>query len=213
MMQGDRIKQARELRGMNRRELADASGVKYTTIQMVETGETKRTGEIAALARALRVSPNWLADGKGPIEVEADAEDWPPVLAYRQPAALGDGAEPDEYAETHKLKFRAESLRRKRLNPERLAVCYGRGDSMLPRIKSGDAILFDRGDKEPRDGALYVVTYDRMLLAKRLVLLGGRWFIESLNKDDPKFRKPEPIDEHKGFEIHGRVRWIGSWED
>src|SRR5436189_258476 len=84
------------------------------------------------------------------------------------------------------LKFRAESLGRKRLKPERLAVCYGTGDSMLPRIKTGDAILFDRADTEPKDGKLYVVTYDRQLLAKRLVNLGGRWFIESLNREHPK---------------------------
>lgn len=84
---------------------------------------------------------------------------------------------------------------------------------MLPRIRSGDAILFDRGDKEPRDGCLYVITYGNDLLAKKLVNLGGRWFIESLNKDDPKWAKPQLVDEVKHFEIHGRVRWIGSWED
>lgn len=143
--------------------------------------------------------------------------DWSDIRAVRTAAALGDGAEPDDYAETHKLKFRADSLRRKGLRGDRLCVIYGRGDSMLPRIRSGDAILFDTGDTTPRDGALFVVSYDRSgaggLLAKQLVELGGRWFIQSLNKDDPKGRKPVPIDETKGFEIHGRVRWIGSWED
>lgn len=142
-----------------------------------------------------------------------DDEDWPDVLAYKQAASLGDGAVPDEYAETHKLKFRADSLRRKRLDPERLGVVYGRGDSMLPRIRSGDAIMFDMRRTDPVDGALFVVSYDGGLMAKQLVQLGGRWFIESLNKDDPKWRKPQPIDEHRGFAIHGRVVWIGSWED
>ena len=92
-------------------------------------------------------------------------------------------------------------------------MVYGRGDSMLPRIRSGDAILFDTGDTAPADGSLFVVSYDGGLMAKRLVNLGGRWFIESLNRDDPKWRKPTPIDDHKGFQIHGRVRWVGSWED
>lgn len=142
-----------------------------------------------------------------------EAEDWPEVMGFKVAAALGDGAVPDEYAQTHKLKFRASSLRRRGLVPDKLGIVYGRGDSMFPRIRDGDAIMFDRTQREPVDGALFVVTYDGNLLAKQLVKLGGRWFIDSLNKDDPKWRKPQPVDEHSGFEIHGRVVWIGSWED
>lgn len=148
------------------------------------------------------------ADRRG----DDDAE-WPPILAFKQAASLGPGAVPDEYADTHKLKFRADSLRRKHLRPDRLGVVYGKGDSMLPRIRSGDAILFDMSDAEPKDGALYVVSYKGDLLAKRLSLLGGRWFIESLNQNARDYRKPQPIDEFEHFKIHGRVRWIGSWED
>jgi phage repressor protein C with HTH and peptisase S24 domain len=213
-MQGERIKLARKIRKMNRADLARRSGVGYSTISEVERGATGRTAEIPALARALNFSVDWLADGKGPMElIEPDEDEWPFVLAHRQPASLGPGAEVDEYAETHKLKFRAASLMRKRLKPDALAVCYGKGDSMMPRIHDGDAILFDRSDKEPADGKLYVVTYDGKLLAKQLSLLGGRWFIESLNKDSKDWRKPQPIEEHRHFEIHGRIRWIGSWED
>ena len=158
----------------------------------------------------------WLESGKKPMEAPEIAEsdsDWADVLGVKQPAALGDGAEPDEYAETHKLKFRADSLKRKHLRPDRLAVIYGKGDSMFPTIKDGDAILVDLEDKEPRDEKLFVITYGRDLFAKRLVKLGDRWFIDSDNKSDPKWKRPVPIEDAKGFEIHGRVRWIGSWED
>ena len=58
------------------------------------------------------------------------------------------------------------------------------------------------------DGALYVVSYRNELLAKQLSILGGRWSTESLNKDDPKWRKPALIDEHKGFTINGQC--VGS---
>ena len=211
-MLGLRLKEARKARGMTRRKLEELSGVRYSTIAEIENEPQKASSHSAALATALRVNHMWLATGKGPRDLDSGDEQWPDILAYKQPASLGAGAEPDEYAVTHKLKFRAESLARKRLKPDQLAVVYGRGDSMLPRIHDGDAILFDRSDREPRDGMLYVVTYDRQLFAKKLTLLGGRWFIESLNKDHPKWAKPEPIDEHKGFEIHGRVRWVGSWE-
>jgi phage repressor protein C with HTH and peptisase S24 domain len=212
-MIGQRIKEARKARQMTRPQLAESAGIPYPTLAEIESGRQKSTTQLTQLCRALAVNPLWLAEGKGPRDIADPDDGWANVLGYAQAASLGEGAEAKEYAETHKLKFRAESLRKKKLKPERLAVVYGRGDSMLPRIRSGDAILFDTGDKEPVDGALYVVTYDRHVMAKRLTQLGGRWFVESLNRDDPKWRKPQPIDEHKGFEIHGRVRWIGSWED
>ncbi len=214
-MLGDRIKEARKARDMSRQALAAATRIPYSTLADLENDRQKSSTELHRIASALRVRIEWLADGIGQRDLRAPEldDDWTDVLGYRQAAALGDGAIPDEYAETHKLRFRAESLRRKRLRPDALGICYGRGDSMLPRIKSGDAILFDRNNTEPADGALFVVSYDGSLLAKRLVQLGGRWFMESLNRDDPKWRKPVPIDEQKSFTIHGRVRWIGSWED
>jgi phage repressor protein C with HTH and peptisase S24 domain len=215
-MIGKRIKEARKVRSVSRPQLSAATGIPYPTLAGIENGDQGSTTQLDVIANALQVRVEWLRTGRGQMDAGApgvDSEDWPDIRAYRQAAALGDGAVVDEYAETHALKFRAQSLQRKRLNPERLGVVYGRGESMLPRIKSGDAIMFDTSDTEPRDGHLYVVSYGGTLLAKQLSLLGGRWFIESLNKDDPKWRKPEPIDEHKGFKIHGRVRWIGSWED
>lgn len=213
-MLGDRIRIAREARSLERRDLADAIGMPYSTLADIENNRQRSTTELHKLASALKVRVEWLADGKGPRDAPDDDDaDWPDILAVRQAASLGDGVVPDDYAETHKLKFRADSLRRKGLRPALLAVVYGRGDSMLPRIRNGDAIMFDTADTSLVDGRLYVITHGGHLMAKRLTQLGGRWFVESLNRDDPKWRKPEPVDEHKGFTVHGRVRWIGSWED
>jgi len=212
---GDRIKQARKLRGLNRTKLAKLIGMPYPTLAGIENGDQGGSTKLASISKALRVRPEWLETGNGQMETPGylSDEDWADIMGVRQAAALGDGAEPDEYAETHKLKFRSDSLARKHLKPDRLAVIYGKGDSMYPTIKDGDAILIDTGDREPRDDKLFVITYGRDLFAKRLINLGGKWFIDSDNKSDPKWKRPEPIDEVRGFEIHGRVRWIGSWED
>lgn len=135
---------------------------------------------------------------------------WPEVLGYKVSASLGDGAVPDEYAETHKLKFRAESLRKKRLNPNKLGVVYGRGDSMAPTIKNGDAILFDTTDTAPRDGKLYVISYDGELYAKRLMELDGMWYAAS---DNQERHKPVRLNPERGVTIVGRVRWVAGWVD
>lgn len=217
--QGDRLKKLREDGGETQREIGRIAGVSKVTISKIEASQIKEpaASTLEPIARHYGVNLRWLAFGEGPkmrsIDVPDDIEDWSDVKGVRQAAALGDGAEPDEYAETHKLKFRSASLSHKKLKPERLAVIYGKGDSMYPTIKDGDAILIDTGDREPKDDKLFVITYGRDLFAKRLINLGGKWFIDSDNKSDPKWKRPEPIDEVKGFVIHGRVRWIGSWED
>lgn len=216
---GERIRFARDhgpVGKVSRKDLASSAGIAYSTLADVENGLSNNTTALHRIAKRLNVRVEWLETGKGPMEsagvVDSDAS-WADILGVRQVASLGPGAEPDEYAETHKLKFRADSLRRKHLRPDRLAVIYGKGDSMYPTIKNGDAILVDTSDREPKDEKLFVVTYGRDLMAKRLVNLGGRWFIDSDNKADPQWKRPKAVDETKGFEIHGRVRWIGSWED
>lgn len=134
------------------------------------------------------------------------------ITAYGQHVAAGDGMTPEEYAETHSLKFKRSSLRRKGLFERKLSVFYAHGDSMEPRIHDGDALLFDTGDTTPRDGGIYIVRYDGTYLVKRLHNYGAHWFLVSDNDSDPKWRRPVPVDGHKDFEIIGRVRWIGSWE-
>lgn len=215
----NRLAHALKERDMKPPDLIKATGLSKAAVYFLLDGTTTagkvRAETIEAVCKALRIRSEWLRRGKGSMEEGADTQDmdWPDILAFKQAASLGPGAVPDEYAETYKLKFRSDSLRRKHLRPDKLGVVYGKGDSMLPRIRSGDAILFDMGDTEPKDGALYVISYKGDLLAKRLSLLGGRWFIESLNQNARDYRKPQPIDEFEHFKIHGRVRWIGSWED
>ncbi|WP_333679912.1 S24 family peptidase [Dyella sp.] len=216
---GDRIKFAREhgpAGKVSRKELATYAGIAYSTLSDLEYGESNSTTALYKIARRLKVRVDWLETGRGPMESEEEEnreEGWSDILGVKQAAALGDGAVPDEYAETHKLKFRSESLRRKHLNAKNLAVVYGKGDSMEPTIKDGDAILFDTSDTQPRDGGLFVITYDGELFAKRLMELDGMWYAKSDNGTDPRWRKPKRLDPSRRLEIAGRIRWIAGWID
>lgn len=67
---------------------------------------------------------------------------------------LGSAEEVQDYAETDRLKFKTSSLAKKRLSPDRLKIMYGKGDSMLTRIRSGDAIMYDTSDTREVDGKL-----------------------------------------------------------
>lgn len=200
---------------MTQEQLAHACG--YTGQSRIAnyeaTGANARSpslNEIPVIAAALGVPAAYLIGD----ELQAPPDlGWADVKGVSQSAALGAGTVPDDYAETHKLKFRAESLRRKKLRPENLGVIYGRGESMMPTIDDGDAILFDQSDTKPRDEGLYVISYDGQLMAKRLIQLGGKWFIDSDNKADPQWKRPVPVDETRDFVIHGRVKWLAGWVD
>lgn len=144
----------------------------------------------------------------------SDAVLWEAVLGYAQAVSLGDGAEAQEYAEAHKLKFRADSLRRKGLYAGNLGVYYGDGDSMEPRIRDGDAIMFDVADTRPMDGQIYIIQWRDWLYAKRAEILDGIVYFRSDNPNgDHNWKKPKRMDSPKDpIVIVGRVRWIGSWE-
>lgn len=213
------MRQEREALGISRKVLANAAGIAITTLSDLELGESQTTTALHRIARRLGVRTEWLETGKGSKEPDEDADDWDDIQGYAQAVGLGSGPEADEYAEAHKLKFRAASLSRKRLFARNLAVMYGTGDSMLPRIHPGDAILFDTSDTTPRDGALFVIQVHGIAgaeyQAKRCLLLDDAVYFAADNPaGDHQWIKPRRKDNGKvHIDIIGRVRWIGSWED
>lgn len=212
------------LRGMDAKALIKATGLSRAGVYFVLDGTTKpdtiRDATVTKFCRALSISREWMKHGRGPMEDAADSESgWADVRGYSQAVGLGKGAEAQEYAETHKLKFKASSLTKKRLNPAKLSVMYGQGDSMEPRIHDGDAVLFDTSATTPKDGALFVIQFHGNahpeFYVKRCEVLDGIVFFRSDNpKGDHGWTKPRRMDDaKKPIEIIGRVRWIGSWED
>lgn len=67
---GVRLRHARKLRGLTQQELAKAAGVPQSAISEVETGESKSPSgtNLVSIAFALKVSPGWLAQGKGQMD-------------------------------------------------------------------------------------------------------------------------------------------------
>jgi phage repressor protein C with HTH and peptisase S24 domain len=186
---GCRIKQARAngpAGKVARKDLAAAADLAYSALADIENGYSDSTTQLHKVAKRLRVRIEWLETGKGAMEAADDSvaeEGWADIIGVRHWATE---LSPTSTPRPTSSNFRAEGLRRKRLRADRLAVLYGKGDSMAPTIKNGAAVLFDTSDIEPRDDKIYVISYDGALMAKRLVELGGRWFISSDNGDDPK---------------------------
>lgn len=219
---GERIKEARRLRGLSRPQLAEAARIKYPTLAGIENNDQAGTTQLPQLAEALMVSPRWLQTGRGPMEASnsiPSEDDWANVVGYAQAAGLGDGAEADEYAETHTLKFKRTSLRRRGIHNKPLAIYYGKGDSMEPVIEDGDAILFDTSDTRVVDGVLYLVQMhgaaNAEYFVKRATILDGIVFFASDNPNgDHQWQKPRRMDSDRNpITVVGRVHWIGGWAD
>lgn len=225
---GKRLNAAMEAKGWKPKELHErkllSKAAVYQWLNDTVRSDKVRGSNVSAISKALGISRDWLLTGKGEMReakalADSSHDDWADLLGYSQSVGLSDGEEGQEYAETHKLKFRSDSLARKRLRAHDLAVFYGKGDSMEPRIHSGDAVLFDQSDVRPRDGGIYVVMVPGAgadsYSVKRCELIDDMVFFKADNpKGDHSWRKPKRMDDKRHpIKIIGRVRWIGSWED
>lgn len=218
---GDRLKREREAAGLTQDDLAKLVGKSKQAISNIEHGKTQEpeASTMAPILKRLNLTHQWFETGRGPKHPTTTDNEWDDIRGYALAAGLGNGIEAQEYAETHALKFRAASLARKRLDANALAVIYGKGDSMLPRIRTGDAILFDTSDTKPADEALFVIhcagANNSEYSVKRCRQFGDDIYFDSLNPDgDHAWRKPRKMMDRKSpITIAGRVRWIGSWED
>jgi SOS-response transcriptional repressor LexA len=74
---GERVKWAREQRGLTQARLAKLAGVSTSTIGNLEAGLRDKPRELNAIAAALRASPQWIEEKKGSWEEASNVEPGP----------------------------------------------------------------------------------------------------------------------------------------
>lgn len=231
MSLSERIKVAMQTAGVNQVELARACGVKPPSVHGWLSGKSKflRGENLLKAARALRVSEDWLATGKGSMIPEVGL----PVPANSSPFINDDsrihnarpvrvGEAPNTVAVPRvKLRLRAgiadfqteadmtgnghvevpESvLAALRLRPENLLAVSIRGTSMEPMMFEDDVVVIDRSDTKPINREIYAVNFDGEACVKQLLFRGGQWYLHSLNPDH------KPVNVRAGqCSIVGRV--------
>lgn len=87
-------------------------------------------------------------------------------------------------------------------------IIFASGDSMLPEIKDGDALMVDKSKKDIIDGQIYIIRSDGQLLCKRLQKIPPQKI--KIVSDNPKY-DPYYIDFSNvidfDFDVIGRVLW------
>lgn len=152
----DRVKLARDKKGMTQQEVAKKSGMSQPSYYKIENGKTNRTTFINSLASVLGVNAHWLETGLGDMEPvdgvdnvrdlnesEAKRIKKVPVLNWVQAGAFSEVTDAiyDEYEYTVIKDSYSSSI-------YWLVV---RGDSMEPVYRDGDMILVD-ADRQPVAG-------------------------------------------------------------
>lgn len=167
----DRLKEALSLRKMTQAELADKSGINFSTISSYASGrfEPKRT-PLMKLATALRVSPTWLAGFDVPMEEGSvfKADDLTitiPFVSQKLSAGTGENYLSDDDIEVRTINISAYLARG--IDKATLLAAEVRGDSMIDEnIYSGDIVIFSRG--LIRQEGIYVINYAGDVLVKKL---------------------------------------------
>lgn len=208
----DLLKKYREAMGLTQEQLAVTCGFGgQSRIGNYERGTREpKIEDLQVLSTTLGIS---ISELLGDDLAHFVDDGWTDTASLKATAGLPSITAAGGFAADHRLKFKNESLHERRLKADQLAIIYGEGHSMAPTIEPGDAILFDRSDTQPKDGKIYIVTFENLLWPKRLVELDGDWYATSDNDSDPRWPKPRRLGPARGLGIAGRVRWVAGWMD
>lgn len=210
----------------NQGQLAEFLGITSASVSGAKGRGFISLEWIFKVARAFNVYTDWLATGEGPIK-----RGEPPVVAepplvycvtdeelkneyvlvprYNVKASAGGGAIIESEQIVDLLAFKARWIHSMHWNPANLLLINTIGDSMYPTIEAGDLLLVDKGQREVRDDAIYILQIDGTLVAKRLQkLYDGSIQIKSDNQVyDAQL---VPVDRVNMLNIIGRVVWGGG---
>lgn len=225
---GQRIRRAREARGMSQAQLAKAVGIAQQTLATLEGDPDRGTKHVLKFAQALNQDPNWLATGEGAMRSVFAGE--PTTLT---PLAPADGFSPVSVIGAVQAGVWREALQWERDECYAVTVpippafagrrVFGlevRGPSMnevYPHRSVVFCVNFIELGREPRAGER-VVVYRRSKDQLMEATLKEYWIDEKgvawlrPRSSHPDFQKAWRVTDAKAeheFEVHALV--IGSW--
>lgn len=192
--------------------LARASGISQGGLQRYMKGGEPTRPNLISLAKAGGVSLSWLMTGEeaGGAQAPADDDVYAYIPLYDARVSQGHGAWNDGIKVLTQLAFTRYSLRKKGLDPAKLAAVRVDGDSNEPILCDGDTVMVDLSRNVLQGEAFYVVRIDDLLYAKRLQReFDGSILLISAN---PAYRIiTVPQSQLGSLQVIGRVVWAGGW--
>ena len=219
-----RLRRLREQAGYaTAADFARASGLEEGTYRSHENGSRGiRFRTAMTYVQALDARPPdqvavWILDGGPEPElampsalavVTAFEDEFALIADYDIRAGAGGGAVFDEENMIERLAFRRQWLRRVTNAPlDMLGVIQAHGDSMEPTLHSGDHLLVDRADTNPRRDGIYVISWDGAINVKRVTVDYASKTL-SVSSDNPLHPTNQGVHPD-ALTVLGRVVWIG----
>ncbi|WP_167066173.1 XRE family transcriptional regulator [Burkholderia sp. Ax-1719] len=201
----DRLRAALEEAGMNQSALARAVGVSRGAVSLWLTSQTGNLAgdNLVKVAAVLRVSPVWLATGRGKMKPGtgremsiADHPDYPVIQKVKiQILTDGEGYEVEALDEGDgPIVFARAWYARHGYKPETLVATRINGASMEPGLYDGDWVVANTEDVSPRDGEAFLVGLEGDATVKRLFRVEGQWIAASDNPDK-RIHRDRPLGE------------------
>jgi len=136
-------------------------------------------------------------DGPKAIELENNP-DYPAIRRVKLKANAGISGYSIEYSgadDGPPIVFRADWFKLKGFTPSKLFAVRVTGQSMQPRFSAGDIIVVNTEDTTPKDGLIYLVSYEGEFTVKRMVRDAGEWWLTSDNPDQRRYPR-KACNEH-----------------
>lgn len=214
---GDRVKSRRLELGLSQEELAVKSNTTQQSIFNVETGKTKSPRNLLELAKALSVSPEYLKHGGDkpvsqnavqPDEFEYAGKPRVGVVPVIGDAILGvDGM-------IDMVEVRAGWLQIYSADKD----AYGlrvKGDSMHPRIQSGEFVVIEPNTKVHSGDEVFVRTLDGHNMIKVMTKTrdGSYQFSSINNEHKPITLEPTEVEKmHYVSAIVKQTRYVDNYD-
>ncbi len=223
----ERLKIAREKKGMSQAQLADLIGLSQQSVAKIENGDTLQPRKIKEIAKALDVSQKWLQLGieeNGSIsdfiveeleEAKLDPEVFANIPILDIELSAGNGCEA-EIVESivDSFPLRRFDLRKAGVSPANARIVKIWGNSLLPVLNNGDHVAIDISQSKPiRDGDLYAVRDGVLLRVKVLISQpDGGLILRSFNKEEYPDEVLNFDERRTRIHVIGRVFWSSrSW--
>lgn len=203
--------------GDDRESFSTLTGIALSTIGNYERGDRVPDADMIWRYReASGISADWILGGGsqtptpiGGVKKLQSLDRMIRLPIYSEVmASAGPGSTPASEVADGILALDRRFLRDQGAVPEQCAVIWARGDSMMPTIPDGSALVVDRSQLEIADGCIMVLNVGGSLLVKRVQrLISGDVRLVSDNRDyESETLSPHMLDQVR---VVGRVVYFG----
>lgn len=188
---GDRVRSARETKGLDQATLSDKLGIVARTLQRWEKGEQIPDGvSITKIARITGVQPTWLLTGEGemypPPTLRPDNVFSLPPQSRRRPRLVElpmvSAVPAGKVATTFHPDYVDDYVTVDDVKDPQAFALKVKGQSMSPRIEDGDVVIVSPA-QESRSGDICVVRVNGEDTLKKVKFEGNYIHLIPLNPD------------------------------